>query len=232
MSGQGEYCWPDGRRYEGEYKDGKMSGQGVFSWPDDQRYAGGWKNGKMSGSGLMWLPLPARPGKQIVFEGSFAEGCPVEGTAMEPGGALFRVAFTHRAPLSAKTLHAAKRTPAGRVTSGAPPAEAGGGPPPPWSTRVEDGVFRGLRPDGPATLVERGGAAYEAEYDGTRTIAEQPRPVRTQVRGRARPHDGPASSSALRAARRAPGARRSALAPPSPRAARGAARARGARTRR
>jgi hypothetical protein len=45
---------------------------------------------------------------------------------------------------------------------------------------VVEGLFCGLRPQGAATLVE-GGVAYAAEYDGARTIAEAPVPVRKQV---------------------------------------------------
>ena len=49
-----------------------------------------------------------------------------------------------------------------------------------------EGVFRGLRPHGRATVTERGGAAYAAEYDGERTVAEGAVPVRKQARRPAR----------------------------------------------
>ena len=45
---------------------------------------------------------------------------------------------------------------------------------------VVDGVFRGLRPQGPAVLAE-GGARYLVEYDGALTIAERPAPERKEV---------------------------------------------------
>ncbi len=45
---------------------------------------------------------------------------------------------------------------------------------------------RGLRPDGPATLAEGGGAARAVEYDGARTLAEGPVPLHKEVRRRAR----------------------------------------------
>lgn len=32
MDGKGLFIWPDGRSYEGEYKDDKKHGQGLFTW--------------------------------------------------------------------------------------------------------------------------------------------------------------------------------------------------------
>jgi len=32
MDGEGEFRWPDGRKYKGEYKDDKKEGFGVFEW--------------------------------------------------------------------------------------------------------------------------------------------------------------------------------------------------------
>lgn len=32
MDGEGEFFWPDGRRYNGGYKDDKKEGYGVFEW--------------------------------------------------------------------------------------------------------------------------------------------------------------------------------------------------------
>ncbi len=81
---------------------------------------------------------------------------------MEPDGALFRAKFDGRTPLSAATWDRADRAPAGRVAAGGGPAAGGGRR---WRGAVElrggavvEGLFGGLGPDGPATLVE-GGAA-------------------------------------------------------------------------
>lgn len=46
MNGEGEFYWPDGRRYKGEYKDDKKHGFGIFYWNDNRRYEGEWKDGK------------------------------------------------------------------------------------------------------------------------------------------------------------------------------------------
>ena len=32
--------WPDGDRYEGDWKDGKQEGHGVKTYPDGDRYDG------------------------------------------------------------------------------------------------------------------------------------------------------------------------------------------------
>ena len=32
LEGKGIFIWPDGRKYDGEYKDDKKDGYGVFEW--------------------------------------------------------------------------------------------------------------------------------------------------------------------------------------------------------
>lgn len=55
MHGRGKTSWPDGRSYEGEYKnyfnlfsyeDDKKHGTGTFIWSDGRKYIGEWKKGK------------------------------------------------------------------------------------------------------------------------------------------------------------------------------------------
>ncbi len=203
-AGKGVLTWPGGDWYEGEFEDDHRSGKGVLTGPNGWRYEGGWKNSTMTGQGVLTLPDGGRyegefndnhrSGNGVlwlsggrVFDGVWAESFPQHGTAMEPGGALFRAKFDGKSFLS-QAWYAAERVPAGRVASGGPPPHGGtGGTPPEWRGRAEllggvvvDGVFRGLRPHGSATL-EAGGVTYAAEYDGARTIAEEPVPVRKQV---------------------------------------------------
>ena len=180
--GRGTCTWKDnGDKYEGEYKDGMQSGQGVFTGADGRRHEGEYKDGDRSGRGVMWLP------DERTYDGAWARGCPLKGTVMERNGALFRAAFDGETWLC-DGWYKAQRVPAGRIVSGRPPPGGSGGPPLEWEGRVElgdgtliEGVFRGLRPHGPATVTERGGAAYAAEYDGERTFAEGPVPVRKQA---------------------------------------------------
>lgn len=32
MDGEGEFVWPDGRKYQGNYRDDKKEGFGIFEW--------------------------------------------------------------------------------------------------------------------------------------------------------------------------------------------------------
>ena len=189
--GRGTCTWKDGDKYEGGWRDDKRSGQGVYTWAYGGRYEGEWKDDESSGRGLLWLS------DERTYDGAWAGDYPLQGTAMEPDGALSRATFdaSYQSPVEddGKTIlehgwYEAQRVPAGRIVSGRPPPGGCGGLPPEWEGRVEladgtmiEGVFRGLRPHGPATVTEPGGAAYAAEYDGERTFAEGPVPVRKQA---------------------------------------------------
>lgn len=48
---QGTYKWPNGRKYVGEYKDGKMDGKGTFTFSNGDKYVGEWKDNKLNGQG-------------------------------------------------------------------------------------------------------------------------------------------------------------------------------------
>lgn len=50
MDGKGVFKWPDGRVYDGEYKNDKKDGYGILITPKFE-YRGYWKNGKMDGEG-------------------------------------------------------------------------------------------------------------------------------------------------------------------------------------
>jgi len=45
MNGQGTYTFPDGQKYEGEWKDDEYHGQGTFTWSDGDKYVGEFKGG-------------------------------------------------------------------------------------------------------------------------------------------------------------------------------------------
>ena len=40
MDGEGEYIFPDGRKYNGEWMNNKMHGEGEFIWPNGKKYNG------------------------------------------------------------------------------------------------------------------------------------------------------------------------------------------------
>lgn len=55
MHGEGEFSWPDGKKYTGRrsnfiikggYSEDKKEGYGVFQWSDGRKYKGTWKDGK------------------------------------------------------------------------------------------------------------------------------------------------------------------------------------------
>ena len=51
-NGQGTYTYPDGRKYEGDWKDDKpWNGQEVYTSPIGMKYVGGFKDGKKHGQG-------------------------------------------------------------------------------------------------------------------------------------------------------------------------------------
>lgn len=51
MHGKGIYSWPDGRKYDGDYKEDKKHGVGTYTWTDGKRYIGEWRNNKRHGRG-------------------------------------------------------------------------------------------------------------------------------------------------------------------------------------
>jgi len=57
--------WPDNRRYEGEFINGKMEGKGVMTWPNGNRYNGMWKNDMQHGPGMFFS---AKSGKETPEE--------------------------------------------------------------------------------------------------------------------------------------------------------------------
>jgi hypothetical protein len=52
MDGRGVETWEDGRKYEGEFKNGRKEGSGTFEWPNGNKYIGSWMNDKQHGVGV------------------------------------------------------------------------------------------------------------------------------------------------------------------------------------
>jgi hypothetical protein len=46
MHGKGLLVWPDGKSYEGDFREDKRDGVGIFKWGDGKEYCGEWKVGK------------------------------------------------------------------------------------------------------------------------------------------------------------------------------------------
>lgn len=52
--GQGIFAYPDGSRYEGQFRSGKPEGNGTFFYVNNDRYVGGFKAGFPHGSGSLY----------------------------------------------------------------------------------------------------------------------------------------------------------------------------------
>lgn len=68
QNGEFVYTWPDGRCYDGCWKDGKFYGLGVHTWPNGGKYVGQYKFGLKHGYGVYdWAD-------RSKYEGQFANG--------------------------------------------------------------------------------------------------------------------------------------------------------------
>ncbi len=56
MEGKGIEVWSDGRKYEGDFKNGKKDGEGTFEWSNGLKYIGSWRNAKQHGIGILYNP--------------------------------------------------------------------------------------------------------------------------------------------------------------------------------
>ena len=52
----GSYTFPDGTKYEGEWKDDKKHGQGTYIYSDGIKWVGGFKDDKLYGQGIYVYP--------------------------------------------------------------------------------------------------------------------------------------------------------------------------------
>jgi cell division septation protein DedD len=83
MNGQGTMTFPDGRIYEGQWKDENRNGQGTMSFPDGGRLVGQWKDGRFSGHGTMIYSFG-------IYEGQWKDGMKSgQGTMTYPDGSNY-----------------------------------------------------------------------------------------------------------------------------------------------
>ena len=51
MHGEGSLYYPDGKKYEGEFLNGKRHGEGTFTYPDGTAFVGKFIEGQQQGLG-------------------------------------------------------------------------------------------------------------------------------------------------------------------------------------
>lgn len=78
MHGTGVYTWPDGKRYQGEYKKGLKEGWGVYTWKNGKEYTGTWKDGKQDGYGSIRIHSKYEQKKGLWKDGTFVQWIEVE----------------------------------------------------------------------------------------------------------------------------------------------------------
>ena len=81
-NGQGTLTTPDGRKYVGEFKDGKLHGQGTLTLPTGEGYVGEFKDGNLHGQGTFIFP----DGRKYV--GEFKDGEEWNGTGYNKNGEI------------------------------------------------------------------------------------------------------------------------------------------------
>ena len=52
--GQGEYTWPDRKKYQGQFVDGHYHGLGTFWWANGRKYVGQFDRGCRWGKGILY----------------------------------------------------------------------------------------------------------------------------------------------------------------------------------
>ena len=74
---------PDGREYEGEWKNGKPHGKGTYKLPNGSKYTGEWKEGVLDGRGIYIEP------SGLIDAGQFKGGTLWKGTHFFENGDKF-----------------------------------------------------------------------------------------------------------------------------------------------
>ena len=78
--GVGSLTYPNGRKYVGEWKDGKRNGQGTQTYPDVGKYFGEFKDGEPNGQGTETLPEGSK------YVGEYKDGREWNGTEYDKDG--------------------------------------------------------------------------------------------------------------------------------------------------
>merc|ERR1740121_1547255 len=89
MHGRGKYTFPDGRVYDGDFRDGLKHGRGTMTFPDGAEYEGDFRGGKIQGRGTMTLPGGAE------YDGDWVPRDDLSVTVTFPDGRVSHVEWRH-----------------------------------------------------------------------------------------------------------------------------------------
>ena len=79
--------YPDGEKYFGEWKDGKLNGYGTKIWSDGSKYVGEWKDGNFNGYGTFTV-LGTSKG-DVVYVGNWNGDLEGQGTETLSNGSKY-----------------------------------------------------------------------------------------------------------------------------------------------
>jgi len=81
--GEGEFTWPDGRSYKGQWLAGRQDGLGIFTTARGEKREGVWAGGKIE-----WLPAKASQPAKETYSGSPSATPRAVGAKEGPGGRI------------------------------------------------------------------------------------------------------------------------------------------------
>ncbi|HUI06037.1 MAG TPA: hypothetical protein VL486_03425, partial [Verrucomicrobiae bacterium] len=153
----GTYTWRDGKKYEGEFKNGRPNGRGIYTSPDGQKYVGEFKDGRIRGQGTHIWPNGCQ------YSGEFNDGVANgQGTYTWPDGRKYVGGFNDGKPSGQGTL----TSPDGhKYVGGFKDGNFDGQGSTTWPDgRKYVGAFRDGKPNGLGTATWPDGRKYEGGF--------------------------------------------------------------------
>ena len=181
INGAGVYSYPDGGKYNGEFKNGEITGNGAYTYPDGSRYTGEFANGVRHGQGTLkmvdgisytgqWADdLPNGQGVNTLadgmqYSGEFKNGIMYgSGTLIMPDGNRLKIKWNNALPLQKEWYMTAASGNAQKLLSQEPQQHPGNVQDPPKDLITGKGT-PSQKPDQPAVPPEQV-APQAAELD-------------------------------------------------------------------
>lgn len=149
--------WPDGSKYEGQFKDDLMHGQGTYTWPSGAQYIGEFENGLRNGQGTYTMS----DGSQYIgqFKDDVMHG---KGTHTWPDGSKYEGDFKNgkKHGQGIYTWHSGSQY-AGEFENG---KRNGWGICTEFDGSKYEGQFKNDKANGKGTYIQSDGSKYEGEF--------------------------------------------------------------------